>query len=317
MRTASPNRREESYAMNRSIPARISIRKPVASKDQTFWHASRRPSSQPEDAGTEIYISLVDSSGNASKTGSETLTVRCTCTNRDLPDVCPSAMSMAISIWRGDRLSSACMSLRKPTETVRPPLRKAIQWRLISHLSLNYLSLVEGGRGALQEILRLYNFTESRALERQISGITDLQSERHFARVASEHGISFARGIRVHMEFDEEYYVGNGVYLFASVLEYFLGLYSSLNSFSQLVTERGSGRRCFAHGNHEPGRKSCCSVSRTERRLFAEPYCFRVRADRSFAETFQSERPAASVCFEPPETEVVRFGVQCVHRLSC
>ena len=32
-----------------------------------------------------------------------------------------------------------------------------------------------------------------------------------------------------------EQYVGSGVYLFASVLERFLGLYSSLNSFTQLV----------------------------------------------------------------------------------
>jgi len=39
----------------------------------------------------------------------------------------------------------------------------------------------------------------------------------------------------VTIEFDEEKYVGSGVYLFASVLERFLGLYASLNSFSQLV----------------------------------------------------------------------------------
>jgi type VI secretion system protein ImpG len=127
------------------------------------------------------------------------------------------------------------VSLQKPTNTLRPPLRKGLQWRLISHFSLNYLSLTEEGRGALQEILRLYNFTEEPALEKQIAGITDLSSKRHFARVISEHGISFARGIRVNIEFDEEMFVGTGVFLFASVLEHFLGLYVSLNSFSQLI----------------------------------------------------------------------------------
>ena len=48
------------------------------------------------------------------------------------------------------------------------------RWRsgsLISHLSLNYLSLVEGGRTALQQILRLYNFTESPFAEKMIEGI--------------------------------------------------------------------------------------------------------------------------------------------------
>ena len=51
----------------------------------------------------------------------------------------------------------------------------------------------------------------------------------------SENGITFARGTRVEIEFDEEQFVGGGVYLFASVIERFLGLYVSLNSFSQLV----------------------------------------------------------------------------------
>jgi type VI secretion system protein ImpG len=37
------------------------------------------------------------------------------------------------------------------------------------------------------------------------------------------------------MEFDEEMFAGAGVFLFSAVLEYFLGIYSSLNSFSQLV----------------------------------------------------------------------------------
>ena len=45
-------------------------------------------------------------------------------------------------------------------------------WRLVSQLSLNYLSLVENGREALQEILRLYNFTGSAYSDKQIEGMT-------------------------------------------------------------------------------------------------------------------------------------------------
>jgi type VI secretion system protein ImpG len=107
-------------------------------------------------------------------------------------------------------------------------------WRLVSHLSLNYLSLVEEGKEALQEVLRLYNFSDSTFLDRQVAGINAVSSRRQFARVVSEHGISFARGTRVDMEIDEEQFVGGGVYLFAAVLEYFLGLYVTLNGFSQL-----------------------------------------------------------------------------------
>ena len=53
----------------------------------------------------------------------------------------------------------------------------------------------------------------------------------------SENGITFARGARIEIELDEEQFTGSGVYLFASVLERFLGQYVTLNSFSQLVAK--------------------------------------------------------------------------------
>jgi type VI secretion system protein ImpG len=92
-------------------------------------------------------------------------------------------------------------------------------------------------------------------VERQISGISAITSKRHFARVVSEHGISFARGIRVEMEFDEENFVGSGVYLFASILEQFLGLYASLNSFSQLVIRTKQRKEVIREWRPRAGQK--------------------------------------------------------------
>jgi len=127
------------------------------------------------------------------------------------------------------------IALRKPTRTLRPPLDGKTLWCLTSHLSLNYLSLVDEGKAALQKILDLYDFSDSPDVKKQIGGIMSVDSRRHFTRVISEHGVSFARGTRVEMEFDEEQFSGGGAYLFASVLEKFFGLYVSMNSFSQLV----------------------------------------------------------------------------------
>jgi type VI secretion system protein ImpG len=118
---------------------------------------------------------------------------------------------------------------------LRPPLRHAAQWRLISHLSLNYLSISEGGPEALQEILKLYDFGDSSVTRQQIAGITNVSSRRVAARQPSQMWNGFCRGIEVTIEFDEDKYVGSGLYLFASVLEKFLGLYASVNSFSQLI----------------------------------------------------------------------------------
>jgi type VI secretion system protein ImpG len=140
--------------------------------------------------------------------------------------------------------------LRNPTAPLRPPLRRGAFWRLISHLNLNHLSLSEKdeGRIALQEMLRLYDFSDP-ALDAQmgivtrqlIDGITGLTSRRVVGRVADPSGAGFCRGVEVTLEFDEQKYVGTSIYLFASVLERFLALYVSLNSFTQLIARTKQG----------------------------------------------------------------------------
>ena len=207
----------------------------VREKKQTFWHATRRPSARRGDEGTDVNLSLVDLSGRPAQANVETLTVRCLCSNRDLPARLPFGSELGDFELEGMPVIRRILTLKKPTPTLRAPVGKGALWRLISQLSLNYLSLVGEGKEALQEILRLYNFTGSTYLEKQIQGMVELNSRKHFARVISENGIAFVRGTEVDMLFDEEQFVGGGVYLFATVLERFLGLYVSMNSFSQLI----------------------------------------------------------------------------------
>jgi type VI secretion system protein ImpG len=202
---------------------------------QSFWIANRRPSSRRNDEGTDMFLSIVDLSSRPVKPSSDTITIRTTCTNRDLPGRLPFGSDKGDFELATTSAIRKIVALRKPTPALRPPVGKAIFWRLISHLSLNYLSLVEEGKEALQEILKLYNFSNSSYSEKQVEGIVSVASRKHFARVISENGITFARGTRVELHFDEEQFVGGGVYLFASVLEQFLALYVSLNSFSQLI----------------------------------------------------------------------------------
>jgi type VI secretion system protein ImpG len=204
-------------------------------RNQAFWHAVRKPSGRRGDDGTEMFISLVDLSGRAVRPSSEALTVRTTCTNRDLPSRLPFGNKEGDFELEGAAPIKRIVALAKPTDTLRPPLQKHALWRLISALSLNYLSLVDEGTEALQEILRLYNFTGSAYSEKQIQGVAKIESKRQFSRVVSENGVAFARGTIVEITFDEGQFTGAGVFLFAAVLEYFLGLYAGMNSFSQLV----------------------------------------------------------------------------------
>ena len=166
----------------------------------------------------------------------ESLTVHITCTNGDFAGQLPFTGEFGeLSLESGSLVRARCVMV--PTKTVRPPIRRGLQWRLISHLALNYLSLVDGGLPALQEILKLYDFTEDPAIQKQISGIVALSSEPHMRRIVSEHGVVFAQGLRVNIEFDEDGFLGTGVFLFAAVLERFLGLYTAINSFTQLTAK--------------------------------------------------------------------------------
>ena len=218
-------------------------------------HASRRPSARRNSEALDVYLSLVDLSGKPVRPNTETVTVRLTCTNGDLPSRLPFGNDRGDLDLEGAAPIKRILMLRKPTNTIRPPIGRNALWRLISHLSLNYLSLVENGKDALCHILRLYNFTDSAYIQKQIEGISNVTSRRHFARVISEYGISFARGTRVNLELDEEQFVGGGVYLFASVLERFMALYVSLNSFSQLTVNTTARREVLEQWPPRAGHK--------------------------------------------------------------
>ena len=88
------------------------------------------------------------------------------------------------------------IALLKPTSVIQPPLGKALQWRLISQLSLNYLSIVEGGADALREILRLHNFGDFAFHEAEIQGIVNVSSRPTLTRELRRSGVSFVRGHR-------------------------------------------------------------------------------------------------------------------------
>jgi type VI secretion system protein ImpG len=201
--------------------------------DRAFWHAVRRSSGWRSDGGTDVFLSFVDLSSRTVHPGVDAVTARLTCFNGDLPSRLPFGEEVGFTLEGGGPIRTIA-PLVKPTAVVQPLLGRSQFWRLISQLSLNYLSLLEGGGEALKEMLRLYHTGEGTAGDRQIEGIVGLKSSPTFARVVSEQGLSFVRGLRVELELDEEQFAGGGAYLFASVLEHFLGLYVSINSFSQL-----------------------------------------------------------------------------------
>jgi type VI secretion system protein ImpG len=208
-------------------------------RDQrAFWHATRRRAQWAggqTDRGTEVFLSLVDLDFQPAAPATWTLDVETTCLNRDLPQRLPFGGGRPqMQLVSADAVAKT-ICLTSPAPTRRPDLRHGTVWRLISHLSLNHLSLADGSGGdeALREILRLYDFADSQATRDMIDGLQRVHANRVVGRVSGATAGGFCRGLEITLELDEEKFSGGGVFLFASVLERFLGLYTSINSFTK------------------------------------------------------------------------------------
>lgn len=220
-----------------------------------YWQASRRILPGRSDALSEMLLSIVDKSGHTFVPEARSLTVRTMCTNADLPGRLNVGHGASDFELEGAVAVKRISTLIKPSQTLRPPAAKDALWRLISQLSLNYLSLVEDGGDALREMLHLYNFAGSTYLSKQIDGLISVRSRRHFAPLPTGAAVSFARGTQVEIEFDEEQFVGGGVYLFAAVIESFLSQYVSMNSFCQLLARTRQRKEALKLWPARAGRK--------------------------------------------------------------
>ncbi len=217
---------------------------------RTYWHAVRRPNpggQEIHDEGTELFLSVVDLDFQPSAQAQWSMHADLTCFNRDLPERLPFGGDQPKLTMGGLAPITKIKCLQAPTPTRRPDIEQGIRWRLISHLSLNHLSLSDDadGSNALREILGLYDFVSSGVSRSFIEGIVKVESEPCTARVKSTHGIVFCRGTRVHVTFDRGSYSGGGMFLLASVLERFFALYCTINSFTQTVMHDETGEEMY------------------------------------------------------------------------
>ena len=117
-------------------------------------------------------------------------------------------------------------------------------WRLISHLSLNYLSIIDGaqdGAAALRELLALYGDTADAAIRRQIEGVQSVASRPITRRLPEARPVTYARGLEITLSCDETAFKGSGVFLLGAVLERFFARYAAINSFTETVLKTNRG----------------------------------------------------------------------------
>ncbi len=212
-----------------------------ASRDESkgpYWLARRDEGHRQDIAGTDMWLSFLDLDFSPERPDFPVVYANTLCTNRQLAEQVPVGATLVPEIAAP---SSRITCLYEPTRQVSPPLGGRMQWRLISMLSLNNISLLDPDVGleALREMLALYNVTDAARANAQIRGIRGMSCASVVGRIGREGWRGFCRGFEITLEFDEGAYVGSSPLMLAAVLNRFFALYTSVNSFTRVVVKRG------------------------------------------------------------------------------
>lgn len=196
--------------------------------------------------GSEVNVSLVDASAAPFDKDLKQLGLQLMCTNRDLPLQMPVGVGSTDFTLQTGAPVEAVRCLAGPTRPRSSPVRRDSAWQLVSHLSLNYLSLIENseseGPAALRQLLSLYADTSDNSVQRQVEGLVKITSRPVARRVPLPGPIHFGRGLQLTVDFDESAFEGGSVMLLGTVLEHFFTRYVSINAFTETVirtTDRG------------------------------------------------------------------------------
>ena len=194
--------------------------------------------------GSELYLALVDSGQAPYDDDLDQLAVRAMVTNRDLPLLLPTGSKDVVHLPDGGPVAH----IRTPVNPTRPRPSLAqgdTAWRLISHLSLNYLSIESGqsndSAAALRELIGIYAPSGDKVLEKQLEGLVNVSTRPIVRRMADEVLSTAVRGLEISVTFDESFFEGTSAYALGAVLERFFRKYVTLNSFTETVLTRGGG----------------------------------------------------------------------------
>ncbi|MGN3960630.1 type VI secretion system baseplate subunit TssF [Burkholderia gladioli] len=208
--------------------------------------------------GSETFIALVDGKDAPYATSLRQLGLRLLCTNRDLPLHMPVGKSYTDFTLDTDAPVASIRCVAGPTRPRAPVATGETAWRLISHLQLNYLSLLEDegeqGAASLREMLGLYHDEFDAAARRQVEGIRQASARPVTRRVPVPGPITYGRGLEITLTCADAAFEGSSAFLLGSVLQHFLARYVSLNAFTETVL-RTQERNEVARWPATPGKR--------------------------------------------------------------
>lgn len=121
-------------------------------------------------------------------------------------------------------------NLVSPTLPLYPPTGDRFQWRVLSHLAPNFLSMMDAE--VLRGALALYDWTNDELNRRRLAGILWVSQEL----IEEVSGGSVERGVLIEVTLDSHAFAGDGdVMLFGELLHRFFALYADINLFTKLA----------------------------------------------------------------------------------
>jgi len=125
---------------------------------------------------------------------------------------------------------SGVRNLVAPTLPLYPPTGDRFQWRLLSHLAPNFLSLMNAE--VLRGALALYDWTDDELNRRRLDGILHVSQ----TMIEEVSGGAIERGVVIEVTLDSHAFAGEGdVMLFGEMLHRFFALYAEINLFTKLA----------------------------------------------------------------------------------
>jgi type VI secretion system protein ImpG len=199
----------------------------------------KRDGARSTYSGSEVFVSLVNGQQGPFFSDLRQLAVRALCTNRDLPLMMSVGTGPSDFYLDSGAPVDSIRCVAGPSEPRPPTAWGASSWRLVSHLSLNYLSITdtnsEAGAAALRQLLQLYGEFGAPAMRRQIEGVRSVTSSGIVRRIHASGPVAFGRGVEITLDCDESAFEGGSAFLFSAVLERFFAKHASINSFTELV----------------------------------------------------------------------------------
>lgn len=191
--------------------------------------------------GSEVFIALVDAANAPFRADLRQLGLQVLCTNRDLPLTMPIGVGPSDFTLDVEAPVQSVRCLSGPSRPLPSYAHGDVAWRLLSHLSLNYASLLDSdareGAKAMRDLLSLYCPADDAASQRLIEGVRSIDSRSVTRRLPCAGPIVFGRGLEITLTLDEAAVEGAGAFLLGAVLAQYFAQYVSINSFTETVVK--------------------------------------------------------------------------------